>query len=129
MCELLDENEIQIKTKGLTDKEKKNFDSAIEYIYYIERGRDITYLPINDSMVKLIEGICEEKENYEILQILKNRLKDISSIKLGTVVKFAGSKYTVVKIDRNKNLIDIKQSFSIGLIYEKISIFEVIILN
>lgn len=44
-------------------------------------------------------------------------------IKKGMVVKFAGSRFTVVKV--NEKSLDIKQNFSIGVVYENISIEDI----
>lgn len=124
-CKLLNESEIREKIKNLSTKEKKEFFKSLELIQYIERGRDTIYLPLSDYMINFIETICFEKQNKEILEKLKHKINRINLIRIGSIVEFAASSYTVVKVDRDKREIDIKQNFSIGLIYEKIGIFEV----
>ena len=125
ICKLLDEKEVELKTDKLSDKQKKDFIRSIEIIKFIEVGRDITYVPLNDYMVETIETICKEKENYEVLQKIKQKVEKRKLIKIDSIVEFAGSSYTVVSLDSENMEIDIKQNFSIGLIYKKIGIIEV----
>ena len=125
ICNLLNETEVQVKTENLSNTEKKDFIKSLELIHHIEIGRDITYIPINDFMISTIDNICKEKEDYEILQILKDKIERINKIKINSIVEFAGSSYTVVNLNHEKMEIDIKQNFSIGLIYKKMGIFEV----
>jgi translation elongation factor P/translation initiation factor 5A len=50
-------------------------------------------------------------------------MNDNKEIKNGSVVEFCGSPFTVVKI--NKTKLDIKQNFSLRIVYNDVSINDV----
>ena len=52
---------------------------------------------------------------------------DTPRLRIGSVVEFCGSPYTIVKINGNK--FDIKQNFSIRLIYKDVNISDIKLLK
>ena len=108
------------------NKKNKKYYQSLKIIKYIKLKRDITYLPINNKIVEIIKKICiDDEEKDYILEKIHKKTERRNLITVGSVVEFAKSKYTVVHLDKEKMTIDIKQNFSIGVVYEKVGIFEV----
>lgn len=51
--------------------------------------------------------------------------QDRSKLKKGLVVSFSGTEFIITNLKLDKNKVDLKQNFSIGLIYENISLDDV----
>ena len=126
-CNLIGEEDIKEKLDNLKGKEKKLFLKSIELIKLIENGIDISYQDLLNEEVEHIKSICEDKENYEVLMVIKKIIDQRNSIKIGDLVDFCGSPFIV--INRNDRELDIQQNFSIGLIYNEVDISEVKIIT
>jgi len=122
-CNLICEEDIKEKIDNLKGKEKKLFLKSIELIKSVEMSKDITYETLLDEEVDIVKSICKEKENYEVLNEIKKILDKRELMKVNTNVNFAGHSFTIIK--RIGRTLDIKQNFSIGLIYEGVDISEV----
>jgi hypothetical protein len=121
--ELIPEKEINQKLENLKGKDRKFFLNAVEIINYVEHGSSVIHEPLLEEEVEVIKSICEDKENYEVLNEVKKVLDQRELMKVNTKVDFCGSEFIIV--NRKGRYLDIKQNFSIGQIYEKVDISDV----
>jgi hypothetical protein len=103
---------------------EKELKIAEDIINKVENNIDISHEPLLDKEVEKIFDICENTEvKDEVTKVLKHR----DMMKINTEVMFSGNPYIVV--NRKGRKLDIKQNFSIGVIYEKVNIEDLKLKN
>lgn len=122
--DLLTREEIEDELENIENK--KLFIVAIDLIRLIEVNRSIQHSLLNGE-VGIVKYLCEKKDNKIIFNKITEILKQRDLMQVNSVVNFANSPFTIVK--RNGRNLDIKQNFSLGIIYEKVDISEVTLIN